>query len=61
MLIPSGYSQHQDNVTTDPQSTNEDLDLEIETLTKDKLRLEKVSIAILAGSLCYHIDPLYSY
>lgn len=54
------YSQHQDNATTDIQSTNEDLDLELETLTKEKAQLEKVSIALIVGKLLLlYRRPLY--
>ena len=48
----SRYSQHQDNATPDVQSTNEDLNLELETLTKEKGQLQKVSTALIVGSLC---------
>jgi len=49
----SPYSQHQDNTTTDSQSTNDDLNLELDTLTKEKVQLEKVSIAV---AYVAHID-----
>jgi hypothetical protein len=52
----SHYSQHQDDTTTDSKSTNDDLNLELETLTKRKVQLEKVSIAVIAGCLCRHTD-----
>jgi hypothetical protein len=41
------YPQHQDNTTTDTQLTNEDLNLELDTLTKEKAQLEKVGITIV--------------
>ena len=42
------YPQRQDSATTDDaQSTNEDLNLELNTLTKEKAQLEKVSIIII--------------
>lgn len=59
-LNASPYSQHQDNTITDPQSTNDDLNLELDTLTKEKLQLEKVSIAVIAGSLFRHTDSSLS-
>lgn len=43
-------SQHQDNPTTDTQSTNENLDLELETLTKEKARLERLLNQALVNS-----------
>ena len=52
----SPYSQDHDNTTSDSQSTNDDLNLELETLTKEKFQLEKVSIAVIAGSLYHHTD-----
>lgn len=56
----SPYSQHQDKTTTDIQSTNDDLNLELDTLTKQKVQLEKVSIAVISKRLCHHTDsPLY--
>ena len=44
----SQYSQHLDT-TTDPQSTNDDLNNELDTLTKEKVQLEKVSIVEIVG------------
>ncbi|KAF8806110.1 hypothetical protein BYT27DRAFT_7257530 [Phlegmacium glaucopus] len=46
----SRYSQHQDNPTTDIQSTNEDLNLELETLTQEKVQLEKLLDQALVNS-----------
>ncbi|KAF8806115.1 hypothetical protein BYT27DRAFT_7257535 [Phlegmacium glaucopus] len=46
----SRYSQHQDNPTTDIQSTNEDLNLELETLTQEKVQLEKLLNQALVNS-----------
>ena len=43
----SPYSQDQDNTATDSQSTTDDLNLELDTLTKEKVQLQKVSIAFL--------------
>ena len=56
----SRYSQHQDDATTDVQSTNEGLNLELESLTQQKVQLEKVSTAIIPCNLCCP-TPLYSY
>lgn len=55
----SRYSQHEDNATTEPQSTDDDLNLELETLTKEKVRLEKVSIVVIASSYVVIQTPLY--
>ncbi|KAF8806118.1 hypothetical protein BYT27DRAFT_7168420 [Phlegmacium glaucopus] len=46
----SRYSQHQDNPTTDIQLTNEDLNLELETLTQEKVQLEKLLNQALVNS-----------
>lgn len=50
-------SHYQDNTTMDSQSTNDDLNLELEALTKEKVKLEKVSIVVIAYVVIQ--TPLY--
>ena len=56
--INASHYPQEDNTTTDSQSMNDDLNSELETLTMEKVRLEKVSIDVIAGSLCHHTSPL---